>query len=217
MGGRSVLLKPAVKFILLQQSNGLSQNIWIIFHSNCVFKNNGPTIRFRDAAHQTWFFDKCRGFSRSACGFSALHVVLFQVEPYFVRRKKIVFHLNPFVWKPHVLDYRLTVELVAIKRRWTVLNELANVGSVHRGEGGLVSCMFVSVFTVLTHVSFLGCVLHGTFCTCAACFLPTPCLSLVRNKLTQLQTNITEHVTLFSCYMVISLLGRTVTPALPHG
>lgn len=135
--------------------------------------------------------------------------VSIQVEPCFVRKKQIVSHLNPFVWKPRVLDYTFTLELVAIKRRWTVLNELANVGIVHRGgEEELVSYMFVLVFTVLTHVSFLGCVLYCTFCTCAACFLPTPCLSLVRNKLTQIQTYITEHVTLFSCYMVISVLGR---------
>jgi hypothetical protein len=113
--------------------------------------------------------------------------VSIQVEPCFVRKKQIVCHLNPFVWKPQVLDYRIIVELSANKRRWILLNELANAGSVHRGrEEELLSYMFVSVFTVLKHVSFLGCVLHGTFCTCATCLLPTACLSLVRNKLTQL-------------------------------
>jgi hypothetical protein len=138
-------------------------------------KNNSPTIRFRATAHQTWFFDKCRGFSRSACGFSALHIVLFQVEPSFVCKKQIVCHLNPLVWKPHVLDYRITVELVANKRRWTLLNELANVGSVRRGgEEELASYMFVLVFTVLTLASFLGlCLTRYSLYMCRMLFAHT--------------------------------------------
>ena len=179
-------------------------------------KNNGTTIRFRNAANQTWFFDKCRGFSRSACGFSAHHAVLFRFE-----------------WNhaPSVEKSCLSSKPLRVKNPCSGLQTYRGTGSHQQAVncteriskcwkcsspgGGLVSYMFVSVFTVLTHVSFLGCVLHGTFCTCAACFLPTPCLSLVRSKLTQLQIDITEHV--FSCYMVNSLLGRTVTPALPHG
>jgi hypothetical protein len=120
-------------------------------------KNNSPTIRFRDTEHQTWFFDKCRGFSLSACGFSVLHIVLFRFKWNHASsvKKQIVCYLNPFVCKPHVLDYRITVELGAKKRRWTLLNELTNVGSVYRGgEEELVSYMFVSVFTVLKHFLF---------------------------------------------------------------
>jgi len=46
MGGRPVLLKPAVAFILFQQNNELSQKIWIIFRSNCVFKKQRPHNSF---------------------------------------------------------------------------------------------------------------------------------------------------------------------------
>ena len=78
--------------------------------------------------------------------------VSIQVEPRFVRTKQIVCLTNPFVRKPHILDYKFTVELVANKRRFPVLDELANAGSVHRGgeeELLVVSYIFVSVFTVL--------------------------------------------------------------------
>jgi hypothetical protein len=33
-----ILLKPAIPFILFQQSTELSQNIWMIIRSNCLFK-----------------------------------------------------------------------------------------------------------------------------------------------------------------------------------
>jgi hypothetical protein len=41
--------------------------------------------------------------------------VSIQVEPCFIHRKQIVQHLNPFLWKNHVVDYKITAQLAANK------------------------------------------------------------------------------------------------------
>jgi hypothetical protein len=67
-------------------------------------KNNGPTIRFRDCAPNMILWQMQRIFMQCMWVFSTPYrTVSIQMEPYVVRKKQIVCHLNPFVWKPHVL------------------------------------------------------------------------------------------------------------------
>jgi hypothetical protein len=55
------------------------------------------------------------------CGFSTPYLTLstinasIEVEPCFTLKKQIAQHLNPFLWKNLVVDYRITVQLVANK------------------------------------------------------------------------------------------------------
>jgi hypothetical protein len=38
--GRPTMLTPAVPYVTFQQGNEFIQNIWMIFHSNCFFKEH---------------------------------------------------------------------------------------------------------------------------------------------------------------------------------
>ena len=88
-----------------------------------------------------------------------------QVEPCFICKKQVVQHINPFLWKIHGVNYRITAQLVANKteaRHWTCAERLSNAGSVHQwwGDAG-DSYMLVSIFI---HVRSLGCISYGTPC-----------------------------------------------------
>jgi hypothetical protein len=54
-------------------------------------------------------------------------------------KKQTVQHVNPFLWKNNVVNYRITAQLVATKLEQAselVLNNLANVETVHCSGGG---------------------------------------------------------------------------------
>jgi hypothetical protein len=144
-GGRPVLLKPAVTFILLQQNNELSQKIWIISRSNCVFKKQWPHNSFpRHGAPNMNLWQMQRIFTQCIWVFSTPYrTVSIQVERCFVRKKQIVCHLNPFVWKPHVLDYRIFVELLA-KMAVNCTKRISKCWKCSSRRGGGVSflCLF---------------------------------------------------------------------------
>jgi len=61
MGGRHILLKSAIPLILFQQRCDLGQQIFVIFRSNYISKEQWPSIRFRDSgAHQTRTLEEYR-------------------------------------------------------------------------------------------------------------------------------------------------------------
>jgi hypothetical protein len=71
------LAKPETPLILFQQTSEQGQKTWIIFHSKRLFKEQWSHNSF--SRHRAWNtnFDEYRGLLYSACGFSALHTVLF--------------------------------------------------------------------------------------------------------------------------------------------
>jgi hypothetical protein len=54
------------------------------------------------------------------------------VEPCFVRKKRIVQHINPFLWKNHVVELLRNWQPTKLKQgSEIVLNNWANAESVH--------------------------------------------------------------------------------------
>jgi len=80
--GRSPqIAETAIPFILLKQNNESRQEIWIIFDSNFALKELWSHNPFLYSAHQTPIYDVSKGFSCSACGFSALHILQLTLNP----------------------------------------------------------------------------------------------------------------------------------------
>ena len=78
-------------------------------------------------------------------------------------QKQIVQHINHFLWKNHVGNYSITMQLVANKTEQGsehMLNKSASVRSGHC-RAGAASYMLPSL---CIHVWTLGCVQHNTLC-----------------------------------------------------
>ena len=99
---------------------GMSQEILIIFCYYCLFKEQWSHNSF------SWHHaPNANLWQLQRKDFHAVHVVFWhsifycfdyyvstQVKPCFICKKQVVQHINPFLWKIHGVDYRLTAQLV---------------------------------------------------------------------------------------------------------
>ena len=87
-----------------------------------LFKEHGPTIRFRDTGHKNQIWRMQRIFVQCMRVFSTPYSTVLtinvstQVAQRFIRKKnKIAQHMDPFLWKKNIVDYGIIAQLVANK------------------------------------------------------------------------------------------------------